>query len=101
MTGSGRYRPLSAIGHPVSTKLAANARKRHKCISAVFGLLAYCMGMAKKNHSGHPRQTYAIMPEESPEGVHRVALHVGAIVECQEWMRHSLELKRQGKLRAA
>jgi hypothetical protein len=34
-------------------------------------------------------------PDESPETVHRVALHVGAMIECQKWMQHSLQLERQ------
>lgn len=33
--------------------------------------------------------------------VHRVALHVGALVECQKWIMRSLELIRQGELKAS
>jgi hypothetical protein len=40
-------------------------------------------------------------PDESPETVHRVALHVGAVVEGQKWVKRSFELKRQGKLKAS
>lgn len=40
-------------------------------------------------------------PDESPEAVHRVALYVGAMVECQKWIKRSLELKQQGELKAS
>jgi hypothetical protein len=40
-------------------------------------------------------------PDESPETVHRVALYVGAMVECQNWLKRSLELKRAGELQSS
>jgi hypothetical protein len=58
------------------------------------------MGMAS-NRPSHPRRKKTMDPEESPEVVHRVALHVGAMVECQKWMKRSLELKHQGDLKAS
>lgn len=57
----------------------------------------YCMGVAR-NRAKRTRRTKAMEPDESPQTVHRVALHVGAMIECQKWIQHSLQLKRQGKL---
>lgn len=40
-------------------------------------------------------------PEESPDLIRRVALHVAASLECQRLLLRSLEVQQAGKLKQA
>lgn len=59
----------------------------------------YCIGVAKKRSKPAKRRVQS--PEESPDLIRRVALHVAECLECQRLLLRSLELHAQGKHREA